>query len=286
MSEKKHSEWIEFAVPWLFERGVVRILKSGADVSRDELWHRVHRNEMTQPYIVETMSERRLHFTRDATQTSMRLADPNALAALYMRKMMSFLLFNTNPARILMIGLGGGALPKFCYRRLTYADITVVEVNQDVIALRDEFLIPKDNERFRVLHEDGARYIKRISHDIDVILVDAFDAYGIAPSLANSDFYSRAAAQLTDDGILVMNLWGESTRYLENVRQVHDVFGEGIVLMPVMNGANTVLFAFKQPAPNSSDDRLESHARRLQSHLQLDFPHYLRRICQRHSFTA
>jgi spermidine synthase len=238
---------------------------------------------MTQPYIVETISERRLHFTRDATQTSMLLADPDALVAPYMRKMMAFLLFNASPARILMIGLGGGALPKFCHRRLTYADITVVEVNQDVIALRDEFFIPKDSERFRVLHEDGAHYIERISHDIDVILVDAFDAYGIAPSLADSDFYARAAARLAENGILVMNLWGESTRYVENVKQVLKVFGAGVVSIPVTSGSNTVLFAFKQPAANVSDEVLESHARRLQSRLQLDFPHYLRRIRQRHS---
>lgn len=280
MSENDASEWTEFAVPWLFERGVVRILGKPEDVSRDELWHRVYRNKMTQPYIVETLSERRLHFSRDATQTAMLLNDPEALVAPYMRKMMSFLLFNPHPARILMIGLGGGALPKFCYRRLKYADITVVEVNPNVIALRDEFHIPKDDERFRILHEDGAHYIERLQHDVDVILVDAFDADGIAPSLAQSDFYALAAARLTENGLLVMNLWGAGSRYEENLRQIRAAFDQSTLLVPVANGANLVLFAFKQSAPSSLDDELESHARRLQSHLKLDFPQYLRLIFQ------
>lgn len=286
MAKNDQSEWTEFPVPWLFECGVVRVLQKRGDISRDELWHRVCRNEMTQPYIVETLTERRLHFTRDATQTSMLLNDPDALVAPYMRKMMSFLLFNPHPARILMIGLGGGALPKFCYRQLKRADITVVEVNQSVIALRDEFHIPHDDERFRILHEDGAHYIERASHDIDVILVDAFDAHGIAQSLTQSDFYARAAARLTENGMLVMNLWGEGWRYVDNLKKIRDAFDKNVLLVQVTNGANLVLFAFKQSMPSSVDDELESHAKRLQSHLKMDFPRFLRRILQGHSLSV
>jgi spermidine synthase len=279
-------EWTEFPVPWLFECGVVRVLQKRGAVSRDELWRRVCCNEMTQPYIVETLTERRLHFTRDATQTSMLLNDPEALVAPYMRKMMSFLLFSPHPARILMIGLGGGALPKFCYRQLEHTDITVVEVDQSVIALRNEFRIPNDDERFRVLHADGARYIETVDHYIDVILIDAFDAHGIAESLAQSDFYARAAARLTKNGVLVMNLWGASTRYVDNLKQLREAFDKSILLVPVTNGANLVLFAFKRLVPTSIDAELESHAQWLQSHLKLDFPRYLRRILQGHSLSA
>lgn len=83
MSENNRLEWTEFAIPWLFERGVVRILQKRGGVKRD------------------------------ATQTAMLLKDPEALVAPYMRKMMSFLLFNAAPTHILMIGLGGGSLPSF-----------------------------------------------------------------------------------------------------------------------------------------------------------------------------
>ena len=80
----------------------------------------------------------------------------------YTPKMMAFLLFNPNPEHIAVIGLGGGSLAKFCYRNLSRSRITVVEISQDFIALREEFCIPKDNERFRVVHDDGARYIEQV----------------------------------------------------------------------------------------------------------------------------
>ena len=84
-----------------------------------------------------------MHFTSLATQSAMLFSDPDALIAQYTRKMMSFLLFNPNPEHIVMIGLGGGSLAKFCYRHLPRSQITVVEINADVIALREEFCIPK-----------------------------------------------------------------------------------------------------------------------------------------------
>ncbi|MEJ0087516.1 MAG: fused MFS/spermidine synthase [Pseudomonadota bacterium] len=249
-------------------------------VGREDLSNRAWRNELTQPYIFETPFERRMHFTNDATQSAMLLSDPDALIAQYMRKMMAFLLFNPNPEHIVMIGLGGGSLPKFCYRHLPRSRITVVEINEDVIALREEFCVPKDDERFRVVHDDGARYVERLDEQMDVLLVDAFDAQGIALSLAKFDFYSAAARQLTDNGVLVMNFWGPCERYVDNLAQARAAFGESLLLVPVSGDANVLLFAFKQAPPQSITDELEAVAQRLQMRLLLDFPRYLRRICQ------
>ena len=89
-----------------------------------------------------------MQFTCAATQSVMSLDDPDALVTAYARKMMAFLLFNSNPKHILMIGLGGGSLAKFCYRHLPNARLTVVEINADVIALRES--VPHSSRRSKV----------------------------------------------------------------------------------------------------------------------------------------
>ena len=53
---------------------------------------------------------------------------------------------------------GGGSLAKFCYRHLPDTCITVVEINPHVIALRDEFKVPPDDRRFRVVEADGVHF--------------------------------------------------------------------------------------------------------------------------------
>jgi len=161
----------------------------------------------------------------------------------------------------------------------------VVEINADVIALREEFCIPKDDDRFRVVHEDGARYLQSLDAPIDVLLIDAFDADGIAPSLANSAFYACAARQLTEKGVLVMNFWGSRERYVDNLAQARDAFGDHLLLVPVAGDANVLMFAFKRAPPQAITDELETVARRLQMRLVLDFPRYLRRLCQGVSLT-
>src|SRR5262249_55489323 len=136
-SESKSLNFLEFESPWQCQPGKVRVRKPADGTRPEEISKRAWRNELNQPYIFDSVFERRLHFTNDATQSAMLLSDPDALIAQYTRKMMAFLLFNPNPEHIVMIGLGGGSLAKFCYRNLPRSRITVVEISPDVIALRE-----------------------------------------------------------------------------------------------------------------------------------------------------
>jgi spermidine synthase len=212
----------------------------------------------------------------------MRLDEPDTLVSAYTRKMMAFLLFNPNPKKIVMVGLGGGCLAKFCYRNLPKTRISVVEIDERVIALREEFHIPSDDERFRIVCEDGARYISNSSQPIDVVVVDAFDPVGLAPTLADTDFYERVSQRLAANGMLVMNFSGETQRYGMHIKRIRAAIDGSALLVPVIAEDNLLLFAFKKRIPLPTTSKYESRAQRLQSRFALEFPRYLRRICQGH----
>jgi spermidine synthase len=271
---------IELDHPWVPGPAKVRVFDDPS-LSRDELLLQLCGDTIQRPYIIEEKGERRLHFTQASVQSVMSLKDPDALLAAYTRKMMAFLLYNPEPAHILMLGLGGGSLAKFCYRHLPSTRITVVEINRDVIALRDEFCIPRDDGRLRIVQADAVRYLRRLDTRFDVVLVDVFDADGIARSLARSDFYAQAASHLNWNGMLVMNLAGQDNdRYVENIRAVLLAFTGGIVLVPVRSEENLVLYAHKRSLPLTMTQDLLSTAVRLQAQLQLEFPRFLRLIYQ------
>ena len=276
-------EFIELESPWLCQPGVVRVPRRQGESEAAALAQRAGREGMTRPYIFETGEERRLHFTQDATQSAMLLGEPDSLVAPYTRKMMAFLLLNPNPRHIVMLGLGGGSLAKFCYRNLPKTRITAVEIDAEVIALRDEFQIPRDDERFRVVHDDGVRYLANHETPIDALLIDAFDEDGVAESLGDTRFCEIAARRLTERGVLVMNFWGKTERYSTVIRQAAAEFGERALLVSVSGELNVLLFASHRPPPTSITADLETVADRLRQILDLDFPRYLRRICQGHT---
>jgi len=278
---KKHLALLEFASPWFFDPGTIRLPYPPDDLSAEEIARRLRDGELAQPYILETASERRLHFTPEAVQSVMRLDEPNALTSAYTRKMMAFLLFNPKPKSIVMVGLGGGSLAKFCYRNLRRTKISVVEIDPRVISLRNEFCIPADDHRFRIVCDDGAHYVSRLSEAVDVLMVDAFDPIGLAPTLASSDFYAHAAQRLRRNGLLVMNFSGAPRRYLTHIERIRTAFGS-LLVVPVVADDNLLLFAFKKQIPLPTTAKYESRARRLQTRLALEFPRYLRRICQGH----
>jgi spermidine synthase len=216
----------------------------------------------------------------------MRLDDPYALVTAYTRKMMAFLLFLPEPCHILIIGLGGGSLAKFCYRHLPQTRISVVEINAEVIALRDDFSIPPDDERFEIIHDDGASYLAGVPAKLDAILIDAFDECGAAPSLASLDFYRRASQSLTPDGVLVVNLSGQKTRYPIHIECLRKAFDGTVVLVPVQAEGNVLLFAFKSPHLPEVLGTLHARATKLQGALGLEFHRFLQRLLTGHTLRA
>ena len=280
------AELVAIESPWDYQPGVVRVLRHREESAAAALTERTDCDGMVRPYIFETPHERRLHFTQEATQSAMSLLEPDSLIAPYTRKMMAFLLMNPNPRHILMLGLGGGSLAKFCYRNLPKTRITVVEIDAHVIAMRDEFLIPRDDARFHVVHGDGAHHLEVMEGQTDVLLVDAFDADGVATSLTDAQFCRAAARRLTERGVVVMNLWGKAERYNAVLSQAATAFGAHALLVSVSGESNRLLFASCRAPPTSITTDLEMVADRLQQILQLDFPRYLRRICQGDTLVA
>lgn len=278
----KTVSFLQFKSPWFFDPGTIRLPSPPAGLSREEIARRLKDGELMQPYILETASERRLHFTQDSVQSVMRLDEPDALVTPYTRKMMAFLLFNPKPKKIVMVGLGGGSLAKFCYRNLPQTRISVVEIDDRVIALREEFHVPANDHRFRIVCDDGARYIAHSSEPVDVVVVDAFDAIGLAPTLADTDFYEQAARRLSSNGVLVMNFSGVQERYVLHIKRIRAAFGGSTLLVPVIADDNLLLFAFKKRIDLPTTAKYEARAQRLQARLALEFPRYLRRICQGH----
>ncbi|NRF71000.1 fused MFS/spermidine synthase [Aquincola sp. S2] len=207
----------------------------------DNLDHADH----VRPFVHEGLTSKALHFSICEIQSRMKLDDPTALDLEYTRTMMGFLLFQPDPRQIAMIGLGGGSMAKFCHRYLPGTRIQVVEINPHVIALRDEFHVPADDHRFRVIHGDGAQFVRYRSTRCDALLVDGFDSSGQPARLCTQRFYDDCREMLQPGGMLVVNLHYGHRHYDTLVERIGRSFDGAILVVDDGDSSNSIVFACK-----------------------------------------
>jgi spermidine synthase len=195
------------------------------------------------PFVREELDSQSLHFSDSAIQSRMRLREPDALALEYTRTMMGLLMFEPQPARIAMIGLGGGSLAKFCHRHLPRTDLTVIEINPHVIALRERFRVPPDGARFRVVLDDGAHFVASTHDHFDVLMVDAFDAERMPEALGTRRFYDDCADVLQPAGLLVVNLHANHPHVPVYLDRMSAAIGGPLLRVNDRDGSNAVVFA-------------------------------------------
>jgi len=267
----------ELPSPFEVETGTV-FLHEPAWATAGELRAQLLDESYPKPFVIDDGKSRFLYFNVRLMQSEMSLKTPNDLMLRYTQKMMAFLLFHPRPKRIVLIGLGGGSLVKFCHQRLPGAQMTAVELNPDVIAWRDAFLMPPDGPRLQILEADGADYLAQTEKGIDALLVDAFDKTGFAPSLANRDFFENAYAKLAGNGVLVINLAGEKDSYTGLIGEAMHVFDDQVIVISVPDDGNHVLYAFKERHFEPRWRWLHSFAKELRANHGLDFPAFAQKM--------
>jgi spermidine synthase len=262
---------LELANPFAREGGVIRLLEP-RNCDREALVDRVLSGTYARPFVIEDEGKRSLYFTRAFIQSEMRLADPFALEFAYTRKMMGFLFFLEAPREILLLGLGGGSLVRYCRRHLPGARITAVEIDRDVIAFREQFLLPPDDANFRVVRADAAGHLAQCDTQPEVVLIDAFDRDGVAPSLCTREFYESVHEAMAGNGVMVANLVGPKAERIAHLAMIGKVFDANVILLPIADDGNYVAFAFRDPAFEPRWRRMATHAKALRARYGLDFP--------------
>ena len=220
---------------------------------------------------------RTLHFDLRSVQSEMDLRDPTALGFAYTRKMMAFLLFHPQPRHVVIVGLGGGSLTRYCARQLPLTRVTTVEIDADVIGLSELFELPLDDTRVRLVHADAADYFASAEERADVVLIDGCDRWGTAAVFGEPAFYETLKTRLHPHGLAVINLIGLENRIGAVVATVAEAF-DGNCLTLQVRGGNRLLFAFNAPQQAIDWPRIHQRASALFEVHGLDFPDFAQRL--------
>ncbi|HEX5372725.1 MAG TPA: spermidine synthase [Aquabacterium sp.] len=195
---------------------------------------------------------RYLHLETPWIQGAMRIRKPLKLELDYIQRMMAWLLLRDPrdwaSTRTLQLGLGSGAITKYCHSVLR-VPTTTVEINPKVIQVcRVWFHLPEDDERLTVCQDDAARFVNDPEQvaQFDALSVDLYDHEAASPVLDDEDFYRACWQVLDDGGVMSVNLFGREASFERSTARIAAAFGAGrtAMLKPTREG-NTIVLAWK-----------------------------------------
>ncbi len=162
-------------------------------------------------------------------QSCMDLRDPRTLVFDYTRMSFAGLLLNPEPRRILVAGLGGGSIPVTLNEMYPEAHIDVLEVDEAVVTVAEEYFDFRENANMQVHVVDARVFIKRAGlrgDQYDYVVLDAFSGEYIPEHLLTREFLEEVRDVLTDDGVVVANTFAGSALYDHESVTYTEVFGE------------------------------------------------------------
>jgi spermidine synthase len=219
--------------------------------------------------ISEEDGVRYLHFGTQWVQGAMRIARPFALELHYQQQLMAPLVFLAQPRHVVQLGLGAGALAKYCWRELPRATVTAVEISSAVVATaRQWFKVPED-ERLEIVVQDAREFIShpRRRRSVDWLQVDLYDAAAKGPVYADEGFYSACRASLRRPGVAAFNLFGRS--FDHDFAPIARAFSDRALVLPEADAGNRIVLGFAGPPLDVSFAALNTRAREIEARFRL-----------------
>lgn len=222
---------------------------------------------------------RSLYLGSETVQSAMRVKAPFELELAYSRGMMMFLLFHKQPKDVLMIGLGGGSIPKYIHHFLPEMQTRVVEINPRIIQVaRSHFYLPENDEKLEVMEGDGVAYLQENSNTTDILLLDIFDSQGVPPEMYNQAFFDTCAEALHLDGMLTVNLWGSDKNFDIYLQRIEQSFHDRVLVLRTGRPGNIVVFGFKRMPRDMRWSTLRVRAKALQENHKIEFLEFVEKL--------
>ena len=209
---------------------------------------------------------------RPATQTALYPDRPHELILPYARALAASVLFRPEAKRVLIVGLGGGALPAFLRRHFPETQITAVELDPKVIEVARQFFAFKEDDKLKAVAGDGRKFIETTEETYDLIVLDAYGPESIPRALATREFLAAVKKRLSPRGVVASNIPGPNSNdlYDQMIQTYRELFPELHVIKAPEPSVQQTLVALPQKL-GVTKEGLVTQAQTLGEKLRLNF---------------
>lgn len=195
---------------------------------------------------------RSLYFRDQIVQSRIMLKYPYRLILRYTQYMTAAsLLVCSNPKRVLIIGLGAGALIHFFAHHFPQTYIDAVDYSEHIIKIARGYFNLPENDFIAVHCNDGLRFLRENNElkKYDLVFVDAFNDSGMAKNIYSNEFARMAKNSLEPNGVMVFNLWSGNAKAFDRVKKAIVNNCKNAIYIPVRKRENVVSLLFQTDIP-------------------------------------
>ena len=169
-------------------------------------------------------------------QSRIDIRDPDILMLEYTRLVFAGVLINGNPEKMLIIGMGGGVIPRAVRKYFPDMEIDVVEIDLKVVNVAKKYFFFKPDDKLRVHISDGRSYVQELiktnqEKKYDLIVLDAYNSKFIPFHMITKEFLGEVLSILTPGGVVVANVLTDHRLFRSELKTFQAVFNRCYVFM-------------------------------------------------------
>jgi spermidine synthase len=186
--------------------------------------------------VTEADGVRNLRF--DAShQSAIELSDGLTSSIRYPDYMQLPMAIQPDPKRVLVIGLGGGAVTKRYWHDYPGVLVDSVEIDPVVVDVAKRYFGLPEDPRLRVFAQDGRRFVQTATEKYDIVVIDAYYADSLPFHLTTQEFFREVKSKMAPDGVVVYNvisaLEGDSSKLFRSMYKTAGTVWSDIRVFPV-----------------------------------------------------
>ncbi|MDM7997991.1 MAG: fused MFS/spermidine synthase [Acidobacteriota bacterium] len=194
----------------------------------------------------------------------------------YARNMLAVLAFCPQAQSCLVLGLGGGSIPRMLLAARPQMAVEAVEIDPAVVELAERYFHIRALPRFAIHLEDAADFLRRCTSRYGIVIVDTYVGEQFPDQCATPDFVRNARKCMSDDGVLAINwMSGDAPMGNDLLKNLETIIGP-VWRLPGLKTHNILYFSTTKRFEFSE---LWSVAASLEA--EIPFTNSLKRLTQR-----
>jgi spermidine synthase len=203
-------------------------------------------------------------------------AAPHLPGLEYARNMLATLAFCPQAQSCLILGLGGGSIPRMLLAARPQIEVEAVELDPDVMELAARYFNIHALPRFTIRMGDAASFLRQCTSRYGIVVVDTYIGEKFPDHCTTPEFIQDARKCMLEAGILAVN-WLSDDRQTQKtlIRNLESIIGP-VWQLPGLKSRNLVYFVPAQPL---SHKEVISAAAAVEA--EIPFENSLKRIARR-----